>query len=107
MESLRFHHRKSLCDCDPCMEFKQGCLLKPIYVEIEVENTPLRSSNKINPKRPDAVAVQTHRTRKIFNQFESGLTIDNNENLRIHAEERYGNPNYVYFVGQVVERAQI
>ena len=88
------------------MKLKWGCLLTPRTFERETATTPLGSSNKTKPKRPDAVAAQTRLTSKPFNEFAAGLTIGEDAILRIHQEERDDDPNDVYFVGQVVERAQ-
>ena len=78
----------------------------PRKFEREAATTPLRSCNKIRPKFPDAVAARTLQTRKPLIEFAACLTIGKNVILRLNMEERYGNPNDVYFVEQMVERAQ-
>ena len=88
------------------MKLKWGCLSTPRNFERKEATTPLGSSKKIKPKRLDTVVAQTRRTRKAFNDFAEGITIGENFTFIIYPEERDGNLNYVYFVGQVVERAQ-
>ena len=48
--------------------------------------------------------IQTLQTRTQFKEFAAGITIGENVILRIRPGERGGSPNYVYFIGQGLER---
>ncbi len=104
-EASRLMRQERACGCRPCLVLHDDCTMTPANGELLTAKTARATAVVVRSSRPAPEACHTRNARNPLPEFCKGLSVGDNIIVRVAEEEKESNPDEVYFVAKIEEKA--